>query len=431
MARRNMSLSSIERNNPQWIGRSVLTRVGYRRKIFESVLKAVYDNKVVIIEGPLGVGKSTLVKHIVNELYDVVGGSNILYLPCDTETIRVEEAKTYFFENVSSGGGDVYVFLDEFLMMPNYKEFVSDLLKRENVHIVMVTSYSPEKYFDLGVSYKRFIIKPLTFREFLEFHGYDSPSLGRDPIEVRNFYIEHIEYDSLYEKYLLRGGFPAYDLDMEDDDVRRRVRDNLQLLLYKYFTRIGRRRRPVIADRLLAQICFEPGEAVNYNVLSQSIERDIRTVSSYIKTLSDAFMINIVRHMVDDGHEGRKLPKIYPYSPAYPLSLHPQRMPEREFMASIVESHIVLERGVKTYIRRASGVDVLIHESGDGKIPILVTYGKRGSKRDVKKVVNTLRKLGSDWGFLVVKETYEFLKYGDMDVWVVPAWLFSLIEFGQ
>ncbi len=431
MVKKDMSLSSIERDNPQWMGKSVLSYVRYRRRIFENILRDVIDNRVTLITGPLGVGKTTMVKHLMTQLQEEVGGSNILYLPCDTETVKAREAKNYFFDKIFRGGENLYVFIDEFLMMPNYEEVINELLERDSIHLVLISSSYPPEGLNIDTKYKEYVLNPLSFREFLEFHGYDAPSLGRDSIEVRNFYIEHLDYDRIYEKYLVRGGFPAYGLESDDEEVMRGIREKMELLLYKYIPRMSRRRRPVIADKLMAQICFEPGEAINYNLLSESIEKDIRTVSSYIKTLVNSYMINIVRHMVEGGHEGRKMPKLYPYSPAYPLALHPQRMDEEDFMSRVVESHIVLERGVKKYVRRASGADVLIVESDGREYPVLVTYVRRASRRDVKKVVNTLKKLGGDWGFLVVRETYEFIRYKDMEVWVVPAWLFSLLSLGQ
>jgi len=103
-------------------------------------------------------------------------------------------------------------------------------------------------------------------------------------------------------------------------------------------------------------------------------------------------------------------------------------MSDEGFMTAVVESHIIMERGVKAYMKRASGSAVLVYESGSGYIPILVKYVKRASKRDVKKVANALNKLGGDWGFLVVRETMEIHRYGDREVWVLPAWLFSLMR---
>ena len=430
MRRDDMSLSGIQRDNVQWEGRSILTHVAYRREVFKKILRDVLERRLVIIYGPLGVGKTTLIKYLMDELAQVVPGTSMVHVPCDQEGYSPSEAINYFFEKIRTGE-DIYVFIDEFLLMPDCESVIRELMARgdvKNIHMVLVSSYLPNREIDWGVEPVVYQLPPLSFREFLEYHDFEAPLLERDIYSVRDFYIEHLDYDVLYTKYLIRGGFPRLDLSVDDSGVRNWLKVMMDTQIYKYLPRAGRRKKPKIADKLLTMLCYEPGIQVNYNELAEAIGKDIRTVTSYVKSLEHAFMIRTIKHMVGRGQESRKMPRIYPYTPAYPLALHPEMMDDEAFMSAVVESHIIMERGVKAYMKRASGSAVLVYESDQGYIPILVRYVKRASKRDVKKVANALRRLGGDWGFLVVRETMEVHRYGDIEVWALPAWLFSLMR---
>ena len=135
--------------------------------------------------------------------------------------------------------------------------------------------------------------------------------------------------------------------------------------------------------------------------------------------------------MVGKGRAGRKLPKIYPYNPAYAYSLYPERFNDESYLNTMVESQIIQYLDIRYYIRRSSGVDILIWEYDGMYVPIYVKFVRRISKRDVKRVHNIASRLGSKYGFILVKETLEFHRDRGIDTWVIPAWLFQLIDFNN
>ena len=432
MVKYDISSSSVRYNNPHWEGRKLIDYKFIERDVLQDILNSIREYRLILITGPLGVGKTSLLYQIIDRLSLEVNPSNILYVPIDDPSQVPESVGSFYFNEVSKSDRDpIYIILDEFLFMEEYLDYLKQLINRgENIHIILASSYKPKKLDGLGIEYREFTLKPLSFSEFLRLVGYDFSNVPFDQYKVRDFYIEHLNLSDVYMAYLYRGGYPRLTLDMDSRFVRGWVKNNvLDRILYKLIPRIGRKRRPQIAESLFRLICFEPGEAVNYNRLSESVDKDIRTVTTYISTLENAYLINILKHMVDKGKAGRKLPKIYPYNPSYAYSLYPERFNNEVYLNTMVESQLIQQLDIKYYIRRSSGVDVLIWEHGDMYIPIYVKFVRRISKRDVKRVQNIASKLGSKYGFVLVRETLEFHREDGIDTWVIPAWLFQLIDF--
>ncbi len=434
MDKYGFSSSSIRYNNPHWEGRRYIDYKYIKRSILDSIIEDVGRYRVVVVLGPLGVGKTALVQQVIDRLSQSYNPSNILYLPLDDPSHNPVNVRNFYFsEVVKDVSLPIYIVLDEFLFIEDYPDYLRELLSRhENVHLLLISSYKPENLDWLDVEYKVYNVNPLSFIEFLNMSGYSVEPIPFDQYKVRDFYIEHLNLVDVYMEYLIRGGFPRLTIDMEKHFVRGWIKNNvLDRIIYKIIPRIGKKRRPYIAESIFRLICFEPGDAVNYNRLSEAVDKDIRTVSTYISTLESSYLIHILKHMVGKGRAGRKLPKIYPYNPAYSYSLYPERFNDEKYLNSIVESRVIQLLGIKYYIRRSSGVDILIWE-GDGMfIPIYVKYVRRVSKRDIKRVHNIASRLGSKYGFVLVKETLEFVNDSGVNVWVIPVWLFELIDFSS
>lgn len=434
MDKYGFSSSSIRYNNPHWDGRKYIEYRYIVRPVLDSIINDINKYRVVAIIGPLGVGKTSLAHQIIDRLSQNHNPSNILYLPLDDPSHNPQNVSDFYFrEVVKDVSLPIYIVLDEFLFIEDYKKYLKGLLNRhDNIRLLLISSYKPENLDWLGVDYKVYNINPFSFIEFLNMSGYTVEPIPFDQYKVRDFYIEHLNLVDVYTEYLIRGGFPRLTLDLEKHFVRGWIKNNvLDRIIYKIVPRIGKKRRPYIAESIFRLICFEPGEAVNYNRLSEAVNKDIRTVSTYISTLESSYLIHILKHMVGRGKAGRKLPKIYPYNPAYSYSLYPERFNDEEYLNSIVESRVIQLLGIKYYLRRSSGVDILIWEKDGMYIPIYVKYVRRASKRDIKRVHNVASRLASEYGFVLVRETLEFVNEPDVKVWVIPAWLFELIDLSS
>ncbi|HIQ13827.1 MAG TPA: ATP-binding protein [Thermoprotei archaeon] len=432
MDRYGFSSSSIKYSNPHWEGRKYIDKKFIERSIIHSLLDAIEQYRVVILYGPLGVGKTTLIHQVIDRLSQDFNPSNILYLPLDDPSYNPINVKNFYFnEVVKDASQPIYIVLDEFLFLDGYRTYIRELLSRGgDVRLILISSYKIDDLNIPDVDYKVFNINPLSFLEFLNLSGYNITAIPFDQYRVRDFYIENLDLVDTYMEYLVRGGFPRLTIEMERHYVRGWIKNNvLDRIIYKIIPRIGRKRRPHIAESIFRVICFDPGEAINYNRLSDAVDKDIRTVSTYINTLESAYLIRILKHMVGRGKAGRKLPKIYPYNSAYPYSLYPDRFNYEDYLNSVVEGRIIQFLDIKYYMRRSSGVDILIWEAGNMYIPVYVKYVRRVSRRDVKRINNIAGRLKSKYGFVIVKETLDFIHEDDVNIWVIPAWLFELIDF--
>jgi len=252
-----------------------------KRDLLDGILKWFKDNRVIILTGIRRCGKSTLLKEIMQNMY------NWCYV--DFEDERFLDFRAQDFEVLNEvlievyGNVNIY-FFDEVQNIEKFETFVRRL-QDEGKKIVITGSNASLLSKEFGTRltgrYKPFEVYPFSFREFLKFR--------KANVEKDDFYIaeKKVGLAKLFEEYLLLGGLPEY-LKNKDKEYVRTIYENI---LYKdVIARYAIRRQKVIKE-LINILATNISSQFTYNALKRALGLgNSITVKEYISYLNNSYL---------------------------------------------------------------------------------------------------------------------------------------------
>lgn len=255
----------------------------YIHRILEnSVLKSLQNFPVTAVTGPRQCGKSTLVKHLLEQN----PGSIYLDLERPSDLRKLDDAEWF----LSSQKGKL-ICIDEVQRKPELFPLIRSLVDEWD---------RPGCFLILG-SASRDLLKQ------------SSESLaGRISYKrLTPFLWKELEGEFSIEKYFSEGGFPR-SLLTNDLEVSFEWRENFiatflerDLLQWAGFT-------PTTMRRLWQMLAHVNGQMVNYSTLASSLGVSSTTVKNYIDLLEGTFMIDVISPYISNlGKRLVKAPKVY------------------------------------------------------------------------------------------------------------------------
>ena len=252
-----------------------------KRDLLDGILKWFKDNRVIILTGIRRCGKSTLLKEIMQNMY------NWCYV--DFEDERFLDFRAQDFEVLNEvlievyGNVNIY-FFDEVQNIEKFETFVRRL-QDEGKKVVITGSNASLLSKEFGTRltgrYKPFEVYPFSFREFLKFK--------KARVEKDDFYIaeKKVGLAKLFEEYLLLGGLPEY-LKNKDKEYVRTIYENI---LYKdVIARYAIRRQKVIKE-LINILATNISSQFTYNALKRALGLgNSITVKEYISYLNNSYL---------------------------------------------------------------------------------------------------------------------------------------------
>lgn len=252
------------------------------RKITSSVQKSLQSNPVVALLGPRQCGKSTLVKHLIQN------NPHTIYLDLErpSDLQKLEDAEWFF----SSQKGKL-ICIDEIQRKPQLFPLIRSLVDEWN---------NMGSFLVLG-SASRDLIKQ------------SSESLaGRISYKkLSPFLWSEVKDQCTLETYFSRGGFPR-SLLADDDAISSEWREDFistflerDLLQWLNFT-------PATMRRLWQMLAHVNGQTVDYSSLAKSLNMSSPSIKNYIDLLESTFMIEVVPpYFSNMGKRLVKAPKVY------------------------------------------------------------------------------------------------------------------------
>ena len=296
-----------------------------KRELKQKIRNALNLKKTVVLLGARQVGKTTLLKDIIN-IED-----NIKLINGD-EPDAIEQLTNLTSTRLKAIFGDANtVVIDEAQMIPD----IGIILKR-------IADYLPEvQLFVSGSSALELansINEPLTGRK-LEFKLY--------PVSFQ----EMVNHTSLQEEKRLlpqRMVFGYYPEIVTTPGNEITLLKNLSgSYLYKDILSFGLIKKPVLLDKLLKTLALQIGSEVSYNELSQMIGADKETVERYIDLLQKAYIVFQLNALSRNArNEIKKGKKIYFYDNGIRNSLigNFQQFEMRTDKGELWENFIISER---------------------------------------------------------------------------------------
>jgi hypothetical protein len=369
------------------------------RRIQKDVEKVLFKGKIAVIYGARQVGKTTLVKKIMESYEDS------LYLNCDEPDIREALTDKTSTELKSFIGSRRLVVIDEAQRVKNIGLTLKLIVDAFPEIQVIATGSSS---FELSGK----ISEPLTGRK-TEFFLY--------PFSIDELFqiYSSMETNRLLEDRLIFGMYPG--VIFAGPDREKRVRELATSYSYKDVLTYQDIRNPELLEKLLKALALQVGSEVSYTELAEVVGANKVTVENYIRILEQAYIIFRVGPFSRNiRNELKKKRKIYFYDlglrNALINNLNPISL--RQDVGALWENFMISERikrnnnlgiSANTYFWRTSnGKEIDYIEDSGG---ILFGYEFKWQKNTFSKPKEFLTVYPESTITLVNRENYfDFLK---------------------
>ena len=238
-------------------------------RILENIIETkINSGKAIIVVGARQVGKTTLIKKILN-------GKKYLFWDADDPTVRnlltnpnTEQIRTLIADNK-------IIFIDEAQRINGIGitlKIITDQFKSVQLFI------SGSSSFDLGNK----LNEPLTGRKW----EYELFPISWEEYEKK---IGFLKSEQQIENRLLYGFYP--EVLNNSGNERETLKNLINSYLYRDIISFSEIRKPEVLEKLLQALALQMGSEVYYNELSQTVSIDKITVQKYIEILEKGYII--------------------------------------------------------------------------------------------------------------------------------------------
>ena len=265
----------------------------FQRELQSIILDQCFKQKAIILLGARQVGKTTLLKKIIQEQ-----NNNVLYLNCDEPQTVTALANRNLKELQMLIGANKFVVIDEAQKVDNIGLTLKIIV--DNLPDIQVIA-TGSSAFEL----RNRLNEPLTGRK-LEYQMF--------PISTNEIYktLGYIDIQRMLEPRLIYGSYP--DILNQNADTQMLLRNLTDSYLYKDILATENIRKPDLLDKLLRALAYQVGSEVSYNELAQTVGSDSKTVEKYIELLEKCFIIFRLNGLSRNlRNELKKAKKIYFY----------------------------------------------------------------------------------------------------------------------
>lgn len=267
------------------------------RQIEPKIVENLFKGDVIIVYGARQVGKTTLVRKIIENQADL----STKYLNCDEGDVQKAFAEAGTSTSLKRIIGDAkLVVLDEAQRIRNVGLKLKLLVDNFPSQQIIATGSSS---FDLSNEVK----EPLTGRS-REFWLYPLTSSEMYPLG------DNLEFLRNLETLLIYGSYPKVFESISYDDKKIQIQKIVSNYLYKDVLKFQSLKNAEIVRKLLEALALQIGNEVSYNELSGLLQISRQTIENYVEILEKAFVIfKITPYSKNLRKEIGKLRKIYFY----------------------------------------------------------------------------------------------------------------------
>lgn len=298
----------------------------FKRSLHNTILDKCFKQKAIIILGARQVGKTTLLKTVIQENPD-----NVLYLNCDDPQTVVSLSSHSLNELKMIIGANKMIVIDEAQKVNNIGLTLKLIV--DNMPDVQVIA-TGSSAFELRNS----LNEPLTGRKY----EYQMFPLSTDEI-IQS--VGYMEMKRLLESRLIFGSYP--DIVNHSADPKELLLTLTDSYLYKDILATDNLRKPELLDKLLRALAYQIGSQVSYNELAQTIGSDSKTVEKYIGLLEKCFIVFRLNGLSRNlRNELKKAKKIYFFDNGVRNAIIQQFAPSamRNDMGALWENFFISER---------------------------------------------------------------------------------------
>ena len=240
----------------------------YNRDLKETIEGKINKGKAIILIGPRQVGKTTLLKTIIDT-------KEHLFLDGDDPTVRSLLNNPNTTQIRSIIGSNKIIFIDEAQRIAGIGltlKIIIDQFKEVQLFV------SGSSSFDLSNA----INEPLTGRKW----EYELYPISWEELENTEGYVSA---EQQLENRILYGFYP--DILNNPGEEKELLKQLVNSYLYRDILAFANIRKPEVLEKLVRALALQIGSEVNYNELAQIVGVDKNTVANYIAILEKGYVL--------------------------------------------------------------------------------------------------------------------------------------------
>jgi len=399
--------------NPFWTGPFKLE---YKeREAYARIMKLVTEPQIISLCGLRRVGKTTILKKIMQDLLRDNSPDSILYFSFDDfQALELLDVIDAFGE--IHGKEPKFLFFDEIQKLPNWAEKVKMLYDTGKYKIFISGSESlflrKGSRESLAGRIYEFEVKGLSFSEYLGFAG--KAEMAKKP------QLHSTALKKAFEEYALTAGFPEMIGKEDRATVRQYIRNAVvEKIVFMDMAKIYPIDDPAQLISILDILIDNPGMIVDLASLSQELGIHRHTLAKYFEYLEMAHLVvKLYNFSRNRGTSEKRLKKFYPAFLSSALSEGGE-----EWMGKVAETMCVVCTGARFFWRDKYKNEVdMVLQKGSEIFPVEIKYRNkprqnRGLGKFCKKyhckeaivVTKDARKIGGEPANAVWMPAYEFL----------------------
>lgn len=373
-----------------------------KREIYPKIEKFIKSPETLVIIGMRRVGKTTLLRQIM----DNIKSDNKIFFDLENPVNRkIFEESDYekIADNLKILGlrakEKSYVFIDEIQFVKNLPSVIKYLYDHYKIKFILSgsSSFYIKNLFSESLSGRKYIFElyPLSFKEFLKLKRVDL-TLPKSAANITAALFEKI--DRFYDEYIRYGGFPGVIAKETAEEKKMMLEDIFSAYFQLEITQLGDFKKTGAIRDLMLLLMERTGSKLDILKLSKEIGVARDTIYNYISFLEDTFFIKTIRPFSRNRDtEIRTTPKFYLCDTG--LVKHFSGASN----GALFENAVLLSlrnRGEINYYQRKSGVEI------DFVLNKKEAYEVKtnGDRRDVKRLSALAAELSLNKYFVISKK---------------------------
>lgn len=423
--------------NPHW--NSELYPQGFKRDRFGKLLDFLPLPHVVAVAGARRVGKSTMLKQLINYLIveQKVSPQNIFFMNLENPFLvqyanNVQFLQTIFEDYITmiNPQGLIYCFLDEIQFFTDWPIFIKALYEQKRVKFFITGSnsslLSAELMTLLSGRTLSLEILPFSFKE-----------LAQEKLSIQNSVLNNAynkdQLKNLMEEYLHYGGFPDVVLAPSKITAFDVLGSYTKAVLYQDVAPRLQIKKPLDLERLFVYLISTIGTPFSYHSLSKIFDLSDKTIKEYIEAFTGSFLIfPIDQFSFSVKQQIRSAKKCYAIDPGH---INATAFKFSENRGRLLENVVYLElrrRNFEVYTHKTvNDLEVdFIAKRGNKLSLFQVTHSLNTvstRQRELQALTSALTELNIDEGIIITEDDVEEnIVIDGFSIHVMPIYTFLL-----
>ncbi len=421
-----VSIEDIKLYNPQMAG-GLFDVPDTKRKMYSEIVELVQKPQIISIVGLRRVGKTVLIKQILNHLID--RGKYVFYFSFDEERYAHVDALDKVIRFALNLHEKPVIALDEIGRIDGWAGVIKKYYDTKKTKFLLSGSASLEitkgKESLAGRIYDLYL-PPLQYPEFLEFLGEKREVLEFKLHSPEKAFVDWTRSD-LLDDFIKKGGFPEMLWEKDDKIIRKYVVNNcIEKIIFEDLPKVFGINNEHALYSLWEVIVRNPGLLFVPSNMEDVVGISRNTIKDYVFYLQKAYLLKIIERQGSVYSRKRKADKVYPITSCISSLMGG----DDAHIGNIVEIAVFdkLYNGLNMEVeffrdKNKREVDFIVND-----IPIEVKFKNNITKQDCKNTKYYLEKKGKETGMMVTKNTADIVEIGEKKIVLIPLDMFLQIE---